>query len=244
MVTREQALRLRGLPHDVERGVEPGPDPKRSGTLPDQDFEPLHHGRAPLPGRVGELGLARAVDEIDDDLTLAEASGASRSVTRSGARALPLGALEAHRGRVDDQVEVARRQPAVDLERRRAQGFRERRGALGSPVPHLGLLLAHESTHHRACRRRRRARAREARTASSAASRDNPGASVLSAAIAPAWKLSVFADLISPAGSDAGVRQRQRCVLVRDGDVRAHEALVASAWTRSGNSSGATSIAS
>ena len=64
---REQALRLRGLPHDVERGVEPGPDPKRSGTLPDQDFEPLHHGRAPLPGRVGELGLARAVDEIDDD---------------------------------------------------------------------------------------------------------------------------------------------------------------------------------
>ena len=202
----------------------PGPDPQRLGPLADQDLEPVDRGRAPL-ARASAISLS----PIRRRRGRRGRPPASKRSGSSGQLLERILVPHADRGAVDDQLVAAG--PGLARRRRRGSALRERPGPARRRARAVRFQTATAAPSPASAQTAARAEppapstsaARPATGPGSAAS--SPVASVLSARIPPPAKLSVLAAPISRAASDGLVRERQRRLLVRDGDVDADESL-------------------
>ena len=200
---------VRASAHGVERRLRARPALEAQRALADEDLQAVD-GRARPRSRAARSSAraARAVDQVDDASRTPDGSAAAARRRRRGRRGVQLTSISAATG---SSTTCGRRAPRA-RSRVRFQHAHRRRPACAAP------------RRPRAPSRRRRARARVARRRRRAPP-GSPGASVLSASIAPSSpKVSVFAAPIARAVVGRLVGERERRLLVRDRHVRAVEA--------------------
>src|SRR3954469_12654933 len=203
-----------GLSHHVQRSGASGPDLKAPRALADEDLETVDAPAAPALGLPQELGAAVPIHQVDHARVFLEVIGVYRDLLERLGRV-----VQADRCAVDEHL---RRPPRLD--RRDAEIGREAPGALGAAIPDEDLGAGAAQRVRRgspaAAPARPRARGRggaaaaggrppapstsAVRGAGSPRASRSPGASVLSARIAPSGpNVSVFAAPIARASSEA-----------------------------------------
>ena len=98
-----RVLAPRSFSHHVERRLPPGPDPEGLRALADQHLDAVDHVGAELAGAADQLGVAVAVDEVDQrDVPVPRRPGSSGSASNGS----PPSPSRPSGGAVDDQVVV------------------------------------------------------------------------------------------------------------------------------------------